>query len=83
MHRKQEEFLHKEIKDAERQVQQAKYRANDHLLKFGDWMPRLVDAINVAVCEGKFMKPPRGPIGEIEMLDEIIWIWFNYVLAEI
>lgn len=61
--RKQEEFLHKEIKDAERQLQQAKYRANDQLLKFGDWMPRLVDAINVAVCEGKFMKPPRGPIG--------------------
>lgn len=46
-------------------MQQAKYRANDRLLKFGDWMPRVVNAINTAVREGRFTKPPRGPIGKI------------------
>lgn len=61
----EEESLHKEIKSTERRMQQAKYRANDRLLKFGDWMPRVVNAINTAVREGRFTKPPRGPIGKI------------------
>ncbi|CAH3182366.1 unnamed protein product, partial [Porites evermanni] len=61
--RQDEDNIRKKIRDKERQIQQVKYRANDRLLKFGDWMPKLVNTIKTAVRDGRFSKPPRGPIG--------------------
>ncbi|CAH3197900.1 unnamed protein product, partial [Porites evermanni] len=62
--RQDEDNIRKKIRDKERQIQQVKYRANDRLLKFGDWMPKLVNTIKTAVRDGRFSKPPRGPIGD-------------------
>jgi len=68
-----EESKAKEIKEKERRVQQAKHRTNDRLLKFGDWMPRVVNGINAAVREGRFTTPPRGPIGLHVHLKDQTW----------
>ncbi|XP_068698748.1 structural maintenance of chromosomes protein 6-like isoform X1 [Montipora foliosa] len=59
----EEDSLGKEIKEKKRRVQQAQNQAANRLLKFGDWMPHLVNKINFAVREGKFTYPPKGPIG--------------------
>ncbi|KAJ7394297.1 Structural maintenance of chromosomes protein 6 [Desmophyllum pertusum] len=60
-----------EISKIERQVQQAKFRTSNRLLLFGNWMPTLLNRISVAVREGRFTKPPRGPIGlHIHLKDE-------------
>ena len=65
VYRQDEDNIRKKIRDKERQIQQVKYRANDRLLKFGAWMPKLVNTIKTAVRDGRFTKPPRGPIGDI------------------
>lgn len=49
----------------EKQVHQAKFRTNNRIAMFGNWMPVLLDKINKAVRDGRFTKPPRGPIGKI------------------
>jgi len=65
VYRQDEDNIRKKIRDKERQIQQIKYRANDRLLKFGAWMPNLVNTIKTAVRDGRFTKPPRGPIGDM------------------
>ncbi|XP_022796486.1 structural maintenance of chromosomes protein 6-like [Stylophora pistillata] len=41
---------------------------------FGDWMPTLVSEIDVAVSQGRFTKPPRGPIGRHVHLKDNKWM---------
>lgn len=53
-----------EINKMEKQVKQVKLKKSNKILQFGAWMPTLLDRINKAVRDGKFTKPPRGPIGE-------------------
>lgn len=48
----------------EKQVKQVKLQKSNKILQFGAWMPTLLDRISKAVHEGRFTKPPRGPIGE-------------------
>lgn len=53
-----------EIHKMEKQVKQVKLQKSNKILQFGAWMPTLLDRINNAVRDGRFTKPPRGPIGE-------------------
>lgn len=53
-----------EINKMEKQVKQVKLQKSNKILQFGAWMPTLLDRINKAVHDGRFTKPPRGPIGE-------------------
>lgn len=48
----------------EKQVKQVKLQKSNRILQFGAWMPTLLDRISKAVHDGRFTKPPRGPIGE-------------------
>ena len=48
----------------EKQVKQVKLQKSNRILQFGTWMPTLLDRISRAVHDGRFTKPPRGPIGE-------------------
>ena len=48
----------------EKQVKQVKLQKSNKILQFGAWMPTLLDRISKAVGDGRFTKPPRGPIGE-------------------
>lgn len=60
-----------EINKMEKQVKQVKLQKSNKILQFGAWMPTLLDRINKAVRDGKFTKPPRGPIGlHLQLKDE-------------
>lgn len=48
----------------EKQVKQVKLQKSNRILQFGAWMPTLLDRISKVVHDGRFTKPPRGPIGE-------------------
>jgi len=48
----------------EKQVAQVRLQKSNKILQFGAWMPTLLDRISKAVRDGRFTKPPRGPIGE-------------------
>ena len=53
-----------EIHKMEKQVKQIQLQKSNKILQFGAWMPNLLDRISKAVRDGRFTKPPRGPIGE-------------------
>jgi len=48
----------------EKQVTQVRLQKSNKILQFGAWMPTLLDRISKAVSDGRFTKPPRGPIGK-------------------
>ncbi|XP_020623366.1 structural maintenance of chromosomes protein 6-like isoform X3 [Orbicella faveolata] len=60
-----------EIYKMEKQVTRVRLQKSNKILQFGAWMPTLLDRISKAVSDGRFTKPPRGPIGlHLKLKDE-------------
>lgn len=69
--RREYDALNKSIEANRRKLQTMESSRSNRLRRFGEHMPALLNAIEEAYRKGHFKHKPRGPLGKIEVVQNL------------